>query len=592
MDFFKPGLDKLVLRQIRATNTISSRVVQQLRRMNERTNHALLSMPVTGSVDGVEKDSNKKDPMRKIFTDFYYDAEIGNDKLDSVPEISIDKLEQYQNRINGHSFLSEEDSVLKSIVNQYTQLIALHHLANSIIQKTLVSKIQSGYWRDVKSSSMSKLVFGVQSFPYRGICLVSNVFEQVRNASNEHWSINRLYNLIIDSFWDVLAKSTANIRGNFIVKNSHFLFLKMPLGALDFEIREKIEGISGYLDGYYHDLGLILNNISEDSDVVSRILKLQQQATLKEQLDAIKKFDSDYATIYKYAPPNFFARYWPALLVLAKYGPSTTLNVWANRQQIIDWIKLNFYDTVVGFWNNWIVKPIGDMLSILRDDDTLTITSKESLQSDLDSLERMVQEFMKDNHVDVSPEQVHSAVAQGDLTMMMSQYENEIKTPYKSILRGLLIRSMLIQVQKTKVDGGLAINGIDKLLKLQQLLFGVLSISPSLFILYQGNKALRNKSALQADLDSRRIDCLRCLNQIEKLVNREQQEEKLVSDGKLFVEIVNLTVLAKNVIPTKLKQEFHYDLNELAMSSSDESLVSTGGKINRIWNMYSPYFRK
>lgn len=560
--------------------------------MNERTNHALLSMPESGSVEISEKETKKQDPMRKIFTDFYYDAEIGNDKLDSVPEISIKKLKQYQNRINGHSLCSEEDHVLKSIVNQYTQLIALHHLANSIIQKTLVSKIQAGYWRDVKSSSTSKLVFGVQSLPYRGVCLVLNVFEQVRNASNELWSIRKLYNLVIDSFWDVLAKSTANIRGNFIVKNSRLLFLKMPLGALDVEIREKIEGINGYLEGYYHDLGLILNNISEDSDAVSQILKLQQQATLTEQLEAIELLDSDSSALYTYAPPNLFARYWPVLLVLAKYGPSTTINVWANRQEIIDWIKLNFFDTVVGFWNNWIVKPVGDMLSILRDDNTMTITSKESLQSDLDSLERMVQEFMKDNHVDVSPEQVHSAVAQGDLTMMMSQYENEIRTPYKSILKGLLIRSMLIQVQKTKVDGGLAINGIDKLLKLQQLLFGVLSISPSLFILYQGNKAIRNKSSLQADLDSKRIDCLRSLNQIEKLVNREQQEDKLVSDGKLFVEIVNLTVLAKNVIPNKLRPDFHFDLNDLALSSSDESLASTAGKISRIWNMYSPYFRK
>lgn len=39
-------------------------------------------------------------------------------------------------------------------------------------------------------------------------------------------------------------------------------------------------------------------------------------------------------------------------------------------------------------------------------------------------------------------------------------------------IRGNLLRALLIQVQKTKVDVELAVSGIDALLKSQELVFG------------------------------------------------------------------------------------------------------------------------
>lgn len=39
-------------------------------------------------------------------------------------------------------------------------------------------------------------------------------------------------------------------------------------------------------------------------------------------------------------------------------------------------------------------------------------------------------------------------------------------------IRGDLVRALLIQVQKTKVDVELAVSGIDALLKSQELVFG------------------------------------------------------------------------------------------------------------------------
>ena len=82
----------------------------------------------------------------------------------------------------------------------------------------------------------------------------------------------------------------------------------------------------------------------------------------------------------------------------------------------------------------------------------------------------------------------------------MSTYENEIKSPIKYLITGSLLRLILIQIQKGKVDGAMAINGIDKLLKSQQLLFAMVSISPSILILYQMYRLLTNSKEMAAVL--------------------------------------------------------------------------------------------
>lgn len=48
--------------------------------------------------------------------------------------------------------------------------------------------------------------------------------------------------------------------------------------------------------------------------------------------------------------------------------------------------------------------------------------------------------------------ELSSQVRQGDLTPVLKIYENDIKSPISSALTGSLIRTLLIQVQKTKVS--------------------------------------------------------------------------------------------------------------------------------------------
>lgn len=103
--------------------------------------------------------------------------------------------------------------------------------------------------------------------------------------------------------------------------------------------------------------------------------------------------------------------------------------------------------------------------------------SKRSLEGDRASLERMVVDFAIANpengplnESDIA--MIRSRVREGDLTPVLKAYEKDMQSPIMGSLRGNLVRTLLIQIQKTKVDVEVAMSGIDSILKSQELLFG------------------------------------------------------------------------------------------------------------------------
>lgn len=268
-----------------------------------------------------------------------------------------------------------------------------------------------------------------------------------------------------------------------------------------------------------------------------------------------------------------------------------------------------------------MIKPVYDMLDILRNtssDSQLSITSKDSLNSEFDSLNSMIYQFAQDNHIDVSESQITDDIKNGDLKIIMSTYENEIKSPIKYLITGSLLRLILIQIQRSKVDGAMAINGIDKLLKSQQLLFAMVSISPSILILYQMYRLLTNSgkgngsgaASIMINGKQLNIVCLKCLNNIENLLILLQLQEKKPQqkeqnsrstenvsnkhhqefyEGELLIEIINLFVFSSYLIPIDLKDDWIDDLNELNNKQFD--VTTKLDLIRKIWNMYGAYFR-
>lgn len=52
---------------------------------------------------------------------------------------------------------------------------------------------------------------------------------------------------------------------------------------------------------------------------------------------------------------------------------------------------------------------------------------------------------------DTQLQEISAQIRLGDLTPVLQVYEEDIKSPIKSAIKGTLIRSLLVQIQKAKV---------------------------------------------------------------------------------------------------------------------------------------------
>ncbi|CAI2167128.1 7691_t:CDS:2 [Funneliformis geosporum] len=182
-----------------------------------------------------------------------------------------------------------------------------------------------------------------------------------------------------------------------------------------------------------------------------------------------------------YGRPSSLTRWWLPITI-------STVVVYKTRNHLYEkqWID-EVKSTIVNFWSDWIWEPIIRMMETIRHRERrLVIMGKDSLNSDLESLERMVLDFELGRHLLNDKEMINlsNRVRDGDLSMILKVYEQQLKNPFRSIVTGNLIRTFSIQVQKTKVDLEIAMAALDKLLKSNELNFAFLAVGPSLFIVY------------------------------------------------------------------------------------------------------------
>jgi nuclear-control-of-ATPase protein 2 len=177
--------------------------------------------------------------------------------------------------------------------------------------------------------------------------------------------------------------------------------------------------------------------------------------------------------------PRAIIRYWLPLSIVLFSGSASLNFILHRKDDILQWI-MDFGSTVIDFAQNWVVAPVHKLIGTIRHDEKseIAIMSKNSLVADRDSLERMVLDFVRDRPESsqaMTPEDatlITNAVKEGDLTPVLRAYERDLRSPFKGTVRGDLVRALLIQIQKTKVDVEVAISGINALLKSQELVFG------------------------------------------------------------------------------------------------------------------------
>ncbi|KAL5482420.1 NCA2 [Sanghuangporus weigelae] len=192
--------------------------------------------------------------------------------------------------------------------------------------------------------------------------------------------------------------------------------------------------------------------------------------------------------------PSRLTLLWPRLVFLPPVILLLFRTIYDSRESIFDSV-LQAHDTMKAFWFGYVVEPVRDILNTVRSggDDGTRIVNREAVRADIDSLERMAVDLSKDklslngSQIEQLSQQIH----QGDFSPVLRIYEQDIKSPLRTALTGSLVRSLLIQIQKAKVDLDQALSGIDKLLKSQELTFAFVGVAPALAIVYVTFSGLR-----------------------------------------------------------------------------------------------------
>ncbi|KAF9191137.1 Nuclear control of ATPase protein 2 [Haplosporangium sp. Z 767] len=223
--------------------------------------------------------------------------------------------------------------------------------------------------------------------------------------------------------------------------------------------------------------------------------------------------------------PSWLTRVWiPALM--GYFGLKYGLQYITDHRADLDEFLEEAWDTARRFVTDWVWEPSMRIMNIIRhtdDQGSLQMLGNESLKSDIASLERMVLDFGKEQY-HMGPEELKvlsQAVHNGDISVVMRAYEHELKTPLKGAVAGHLVQTLLIQVQKTKVDVEVAMAALDKLLKANELNFAFLAVGPSLLLLWAVTAQLKSswKKTSGRNLGMVSVQMRNSLRQVERLLN-------------------------------------------------------------------------
>lgn len=445
-------------------------------------------------------------------------------------------------------------------------------------------------------------------------------------------SPREFYERLVRSFnWDLLQSeynkiSVARLKS---AGKSIWKGLNRPLAESVVELKHKRSKLKELKRNQVSLLGWVINTLptlgdtqAEEQFLYQLHSRLDGSVTSDESfsmLSLIQEVIPEYTRqtqqlISEQAKPSYLERHWPLVPLSLIILPKLYLYFTSNKQQIYKFVYDNIRqlgETVYGLWQNWIVSPLVEILNTIRHDPNsqLALMSEESLQSDLGSLKRMVIEYVRDNDIAVPVsgstvllsslnaetqqqviDTIANSVAHGDLSLLLQDYEQSLNHPLWAVMAGQMVRNVLIQVQKTKVDGAVALAGIDKIVRSQQLVFGCLAASPALFGVWYGigwTRGLWNQE--RKDVKQLRLQVRGALGRALALADSDYdlnpQLDANYTGGLLFIETALALQNGARLMPLELRTQFRKEV----------SLAQRGGKearsaLERVFVVYGKFF--
>ncbi|KAI7889453.1 ATP synthase regulation protein NCA2-domain-containing protein [Mucor mucedo] len=357
-----------------------------------------------------------------------------------------------------------------------------------------------------------------------------------------------------------------------------------------------------------------VHHLQKRLDSMSDIHSSSASDVTMELRSVVKNWSSGYHHNLKcvqssYGVPSVLTRYWiPA--VVSYFAGNWAIRYGFKRKEDIMYCLEELGKTGHDFILNWVWEPVRKVYETIRlKDQRLSILSKQGLQSDLDSLERMVVGFAKDNlhlsELDLS--RLVIDIREGDMSVLLKEYEKEIKNPLKNVIAGDLLQTILIQVQKTKVDVDLAMSALDKLLKSNELNFAFLAVAPSMLLTWASASWFKNtlQGRSQQKIKKTGLPMRETLRRIERqlILNESTQDNELSewnalsgedcvhqteceTQGILLCEVHLLRAYASTLpLKNSTRARFMEDVRDLENPNlSSEQKIQTIARMNRFWS--------
>lgn len=499
--------------------------------------------------------------------------------------------------INLDAILAERDEQKRQVATLRTQLDANSQAGDnlSVISKTTKKQRVKALRSTLQTLTPTYLVRHEARCKRRGL-----VNERNRLAE----ALGRLalqHEALADQAQELGASSTDSTPSNHIVLGH--LNAKLKVLVESFAESQKKPDTKAEQD--LSDVKIDMN-ASLTADSTLSTLRL----LLKEGFEEQEKRTEKVLSPTVFGQPSAFVQQWPklvfypvGLLLLARYLSNNWNGIEAKMKEA--------QETARSFLIGWVWEPCVALLDTIRHgNEGSVIMSRASLASDLQSLERMVSDFTADKYgtSGAELEALSAKVREGDLTPVLRVYETEMKSPVKSMVTGSLIRSLLIQIQKAKVDLEVAMSGIDKLLKSQQLLFGAVGIAPALGILYISQSYVRTKlltlSTSRSESSGRgyQMRAWEAMRRVDRLLSspatadgapkasmeKPQQRRDDLTQGLLLLDLSTLRSASgpllmnlskgKKAVARRLQRQFLQDIRDL--ESGEHSAVE------RMWRSW------
>lgn len=354
---------------------------------------------------------------------------------------------------------------------------------------------------------------------------------------------------------------------------------------------------------------------AEAADASGQFPPEQLHSRTASLLDGVAAHQRFVATVLSPAgngPPSRLVQSWPLLVAYpaaCAIGARLVTQHWSG---IVAQVR-NARDTLRGLLVGWVYEPAVRMLNTLRlgDAERRMLVTPYSLASDMQSLERMVEQLASDKLglSGTALEQIATRVHDGDLSPVLELYERDIRSPLRSTITGTLIRTVLIQVQKAKVDLEVALSGIDRLLKSQELVIGAVGIAPALGIVYMLGSWLLDvlRSGVGGASSARQryaartasVRAWEALRRVDRLVARASEGSTGPrAYGDLLLDIAALRSTFASILRTacrrdralgaRLQTAIGHDLGELELvADKPGAWDSRSAVVERMWRSWS-----